>query len=248
MTAMDRERLGSGYLPIWVLNEHRARWRFASTLVAGKVCVDCACGVGYGTELFARAGATHVHAFDLSDDAVEATRARCQGLSNVSVLKGSGTNLPLPSSSVDLFISFETIEHIDADRDFLAEVARVLSPAGMFLCSTPNRAVTMPGKRLADKPWNPFHVREYDEREFVSLLGEYFGELRLLGQNPQPGWRVSMLGALGRAAPGHIGGRIHSALKLPRLLYDRESHHDVCTPPAGGCCEYLLAVCTKRRA
>ena len=248
MTAMDRERLGSGYLPIWVLNEHRARWRFASTLVQGKVCVDCACGVGYGTELFARAGAAHVHAIDVSHDAVEATRARCKGLSNVTVQHGSGTQLPLPAASVDLFISFETIEHIDADRDFLAEVARVLSPAGTFVCSTPNRTVTMPGKRIADKPWNPFHVREYDEREFGSLLREYFEDIRLLGQNPQPGWRVRTLGALGKLAPGHAGGRIHSALKLPRLLYDREAHHSVCTPPADGYCEYLVAVCTKRRA
>lgn len=248
MTTMDRERLGSGYLPIWVINEHRARWRFASALVQGKVCVDCACGVGYGTELFARAGAAHVHAIDLSDDAVEAARARCKGLTNVTVLQGSATNLPLPPASVDLFISFETIEHVDADKDFLAEVARVLSPAGTFVCSTPNRAVTMPGKSIGDRPWNPFHIREYDEGEFVSLLGEYFEEIRLLGQNPQPGGRVKMLSALGKLAPGHLGGRINSVLKLPRFLYDRESHHEVCAPPAGGCCEYLVAVCSKRRS
>lgn len=216
--------------------------------MAGKVCVDCASGVGYGTELFAKAGAAHVYGVDLSNEAVEKARARCKDLPNVTILQGSATALPLPPASIDLFISFETIEHVDGDRDFLAEVSRVLSPGGTFVCSTPNRFVTMPGKSIADKPWNPFHVREYDQDEFASLLGQYFGELRLLGQNPQPGWRLKILSAIGKMAPGNIGGRIASALKLPRLLYDRESHHDVRALPAGSTCEYLVALCTKRKS
>ena len=213
--------------------------------MAGKVCVDCATGVGYGAELFARSGAKHVYAIDLSEDAVEKARLRTKGLSNVTVLQGSGTALPLEPASVDLFISFESIEHIESDRQFLSEVARVLMPSGTFICSTPNRSVTMPGKRLADRPWNPFHVREYDPQEFASLLGEYFEEVRLLGQNPQAAWRVKVMNTIGRLAPGHVGGRIHSALKLPRLLYDRESHHDVRVIPAGATSEYLVAICSK---
>lgn len=245
ISAIDRERLGSGYLPPWVLNEHRARWRFASGLVQGKVCVDCACGVGEGTAMFANAGASHVHGFDLSDDAVNAAKQRCAGLPNVTIRKSSALSLPLASSSVDIFVSLETIEHLDHDREFLAEVGRVLSADGTLVCSTPNRSVTMPGKKISDKPWNPFHVREYGVDEFVTLLKDGFRTIRLLGQNPRAAWRVRLLETIGRLAPGNIGGRVNSALKLPRLIFDSESHHRVREIPSFGTCEYLVAVCTR---
>jgi SAM-dependent methyltransferase len=243
--SFDRERLGSGSLPIWVLHEHEARWRFASELVADKVVVDCACGVGEGALLFARAGAVHVHAFDLSDEAVEAARRRCAALASVTVARASALSLPLSDGSADLFVSFETIEHIDDERGFLAEVTRVLAEDGTLLCSTPNRSITMPGKALGDKPWNPFHVREFNQSDFETRLRERFDTVRILGQNAIPMWRVHLLEMLGRRLPGHLGGRINSALKLPRLAYDRIEHHLVREIPDRCACEYLVAICTN---
>ena len=243
--SFDRERLGSGALPIWVVHEHEARWRFASELVANKVVVDCACGVGEGTRLFAEAGALHVHAFDLSDEAVAETRRRCSALTNVTATPASALALPLPDASADLFVSFETIEHLDDERGFLAEVTRVLVRDGMLLCSTPNRSITMPGKILSDKPWNPFHVREFNQAEFEARLRERFDTVRVLGQNAIPVWRVQLLERLGRGLPGHLGGRINSALKLPRLAYDRIEHHLVGDIPDRRACEYLVAICTN---
>lgn len=245
MKLIDRERFGAGSLPVWVHNEHRARWRFASDYVAGKVVADCACGVGLGSAMFAASGASRVHALDLSEEAIVKARSNCSAYSTVSVALADGCDLPLVSGSIDLFVSFETIEHVIDDCGFLAEVARVLMPSGTFICSTPNRSVTMPGKSIADTPWNPFHVREYDQDEFKRLLADRFSSVRLFGQNPKTQARVEVLKAVGRLLPGHSGGRINSALKLPRLAYDKESHHQVVELPETGTCEYLVAVCTQ---
>lgn len=246
MDIIDRERFGSGTLPIWVHNEHRARWRFASQHVAGKVVADCACGVGLGTAMFAEAGAVHVHAFDLSTDAVAAARNNCTHYANVSVQQADGRKLPLADHSIDLFISFESIEHIDDDHGFLKEVARVLKPDGSFICSTPNRSVTMPGKKLTDSPWNPFHVREYDQADFQALLGEHFNVIKMYGQNPRSSWRTHLFEQISRLLPGHMGGRINSAFKLPRLAYDKEIHHAVVDPFSNHVCEYQVAHCSTK--
>jgi len=48
--------------------------------------------------------------------------------------------LPFADGAFDLVVSFETIEHIRPQREFLAEVRRVLAPEGMLLISSPNKA------------------------------------------------------------------------------------------------------------
>jgi hypothetical protein len=121
----------------------------------------------------------------------------------------------------------------------------VLVPDGTFICSTPNRSITMPGKVLGDKPWNPFHVREFNQTEFDLLLRERFETVHVLGQNALSRSRVRLLDMLGRRLPGHLGGRINSALKLPRLAYDRIEHHLVGEIPHHRVCEYLVALCTN---
>jgi 2-polyprenyl-3-methyl-5-hydroxy-6-metoxy-1,4-benzoquinol methylase len=242
-----RERFGSGMMPIWVRNEHQARWLYACNYVADKIVVDCACGVGEGTFMFAQAGARQVHAFDLSLDAINATKKRCEMLSNVTARQASGLALPLESSSVDVFISFETIEHIEDDGGFLNEVVRLLAPSGVFICSTPNRSISMPGKQLGDKPWNSFHIREYNASELDKLLKEKFSEVVMLGQNLTPNWRVSLLGAIGKIMPGNIGGRINSALKIPRFAYDKLAHHLVVNNCENQTGEYLVAICKVPR-
>ncbi|MFM8332410.1 MAG: class I SAM-dependent methyltransferase [Candidatus Methylumidiphilus sp.] len=240
---IDQERFGAGALPIWVHHEHQARWIYASKYVADAIIADCACGMGLGTHIFANSGGRHVYAFDLSADAVNATKLRCSTQKNVTVAQSNGLSLPLESASIDVFVSFETIEHIDDDSGFLSEVVRVLSPNGTFICSTPNRTITMPGKQIMDKPWNPFHVREYNAMEFMSLLSTKFADVSLLGQNPTPYWRMKLLEKIGSFMPGHVGGRLNSALKIPRFLYDKLEHHSVVEIPSGMVCEYIVAVC-----
>ncbi|MGD9702316.1 MAG: class I SAM-dependent methyltransferase [Acidimicrobiia bacterium] len=245
--AVDRERFGAGGVPPWVHREHVARWEFASGFVSGRRVADCACGVGDGTAMFASAGAASVRAFDVSPDAVAATTQRCAALDTVEVAEASAAALPLEDASIDVFVCLETIEHVADDHRLVEELARVVADDGVLICSTPNRSVTMPGKTISDAPWNPFHVREYSHEEFATLLGARFGTIEMFGQNPRRGWRVRVMAALGRVLPGNLGGRLTSVLKLPRLAFDREHHHAVVNLPAGGTCEYLVAVCRHPR-
>ena len=71
---------------------------------------------------------------------------------------GSAEAIPLPDRSIDMVVSFETIEHVDCPADFLRECARVLVPEGMLIISTPNRPVYS-----GDGRQNPFHRVEFDE-------------------------------------------------------------------------------------
>jgi ubiquinone/menaquinone biosynthesis C-methylase UbiE len=54
-------------------------------------------------------------------------------------LQGSVLELPVDDASIDTYISFETIEHIQPGElpKYFTEVKRVLRPGGRFICSTP---------------------------------------------------------------------------------------------------------------
>jgi SAM-dependent methyltransferase len=241
---MAAERLSDrGFMPTWVRHEHLARYEFAAGYVAGKVVVDCACGDGTGSAQYAKAGAAVVHAFDISAADVERAAQR-HGTDALRFLPADAGALPFPSTTADLYISLETIEHLNDDRAFLNEVVRVLKPDGLFICSTPNRNITNPGHSISEPPWNPFHVREYDGKEFLTLLSQTFDRVSCFGQNPQGRLSAGGFGLLGRVLPWHGAVRLRQLTKLPRLLYDRLAHHRVKSADwLTECWEYHVAVC-----
>jgi SAM-dependent methyltransferase len=247
MVREAKERFSSeSYTPPWVRLEHQARYEFAKVLVADRDVVDCACGDGTGSRIFAGAGARRVHAFDVSAETIEHNRAVGSPL-NLLFHVASGTSLPVPDHSADVYICLETIEHLDEDRPLLAEAVRVLRPTGTFVCSTPNRTVTNPGRTLHDKPWNRFHVREYDESEFRELLASYFDDVELHGQNAlRAGW-VSAVERVARRAPGHAVVRFNQLLKVPRLIADRAQRYEVKPLSRDRVPEYLVALCRLPR-
>jgi SAM-dependent methyltransferase len=160
--------------------EHIGRYRFAKDFVRGKRVLDIACGEGYGAAALAKAGATAVVGVDVSTEVCDHAR-RKYGL---DARAGDALAIPLPDRSIDVVVSFETIEHVDDPDAFVGQCARVLVPDGMLIVSTPNRPVY----NSAGTP-NPFHHRELDEHEFVSLLSTRFRDVRLYTQFPQTaGW------------------------------------------------------------
>jgi SAM-dependent methyltransferase len=156
--------------------EHIARYRFAKAFVRGKRVLDIACGEGYGAAAFSRAGARAVVGIDVSPDVCDHAR-RKYGL---DARVGDAHAIPLPDRSIDRVVSFETIEHVDAPAVFVRECARVLVPDGILIVSSPNRPVY--GGAGGQ---NPFHRREFDEREFVDLLRAEFKAVRVYTQFPQ---------------------------------------------------------------
>ena len=208
---IEKERLSAKMsMPGWVWQEHNARYNFASKFVLGKTVIDCACGSGVGTNFFIESGAKQIDAFDLSETAVTEAIRR-YGHANVSFRVGSALKLPLDNDSSDVYISLETIEHLKEDEFFLAEVKRVLKPGGIFICSTPNRIVTNPGKSIDCQPCNKFHVREYSQAEFTSLLKKHFSKVELFGQNPNNKLEIKLLGLVGNLLPFNLSTRILQA-------------------------------------
>jgi 2-polyprenyl-3-methyl-5-hydroxy-6-metoxy-1,4-benzoquinol methylase len=80
--------------------------------------------------------------------------------------------------TVDLVVSFETIEHHDEHEQMLAEIKRVLKPNGMVIVSSPDKAI------YTDKPdyHNRFHIKELYREEFEALFRTRFKNVVSLGQ------------------------------------------------------------------
>ena len=159
---------------IWI--EHWHRYHFAARCAAGKRVLDVACGEGYGTALLART-AREATGVDVSPAAIEHAKAT---YGNARFLCAPCTKLPLGDASIDVVVSFETIEHIDEQAPFLDEIARVLAPGGVLILSCPNKVEY--SDRRGYK--NEFHVKELYRDELAALVAARFPAIAWYGQKP----------------------------------------------------------------
>ena len=162
---------------IWI--EHWHRYHFASRWVAGRRVLDIACGEGYGSALLARRAA-HVTGVDVSEQAIAHAKDAYGKLANAQFAVGTCTAIPAPDASIDVAISFETLEHIREQEQFLDQLARVLKPGGVLLISCPNKA------EYTDKrgSQNEFHVKELYRDELAALVSRRFPHVTWFGQKP----------------------------------------------------------------
>jgi SAM-dependent methyltransferase len=227
MAAIAVERNSSHHwLPPWTRLEHEARYDFAARFVAGKQVVDCACGTGIGAALFASSGALEVHAIDSSAEAVaEAQKGNAR--SNLQITVGDATRTGLADAYADVFISLETIEHIEDDQAFIEETFRVLKPGGILICSTPNREITNPGTSISSAPWNPYHIREYNLAEFHACLESRFEIQGVYGQNPVHSTYMRAALWLAKRMGTALVIKINKLLKCRWFLMPSPEHHAV---------------------
>ncbi len=160
-----------------IRHEHLHRYAWCLALVEGKDVLDIACGEGYGSAMLS-GSASSVVGVDISAEAVAHARLAYAGKPGLVFKEGSAAAIPLADHSVDVVVSFETIEHHDQHVEMIDEIRRVLRPGGLLVISSPNRPV------YSDKAGhhNEFHVKELDFTELDELLRTRFPQVRYYGQ------------------------------------------------------------------
>lgn len=138
----------------------------AAKLVQGDV-LEIGTGSGYGIELIT----PHAKKFITIDKFMaEGDRALPD---NVEFRQATVPPLPFESESFDYVISFQVIEHIKQDLEFVCEIHRVLRPGGQVIITTPNAPMSLTR--------NPWHVREYKPEELHNLFEVHFQDVKVEG-------------------------------------------------------------------
>jgi SAM-dependent methyltransferase len=206
--------------------EHWHRYAFACEIAAGKSVLDIACGEGYGSAMLAEV-ARSVVGVDISREAIGHASKRYVK-SNLEFKVGSCAEIALASRSIDLVVSFETIEHHDQHREMFLEIKRVLRPDGVLVISSPDKYEYS----VAPGYSNPYHVRELYRYELEELLGKQFKRFAIYGQRIVYGSGILLEGA---PAPVHVysSDRRHDAVVgMPHPQYLIAVASDETLPPA----------------
>lgn len=191
---------------------HLRRYEFAALLSAGRRCLDAACGTGYGADVLMGAGGARSYVgVDIDAHAVDYAERRhgSKERAAAAVERGarfvctSAAQTGLESASIDLAVSFETIEHMPDPAAFIDELWRVLAPGGTLMLSTPN-----------DTGPTDFHVQSFTRASLQALLERRFTGLQWFGQwtigVPTIGAACAGIHALDHAgAATAIGPRAH---------------------------------------
>jgi SAM-dependent methyltransferase len=160
---------------IWY--EHWHRYSVMLSAARGLRVLDAACGEGYGSWLLAGTAA-EVVGIDVDAAAIGHAVARYAARPNLRYMQASCAALPLATGSVDLIVSFETIEHLEGQEEMLAEFRRVLAPTGALVISSPNKAIYSEETGFS----NEFHVRELTRDELAARLDPLFPQQTWYGQ------------------------------------------------------------------
>jgi SAM-dependent methyltransferase len=155
--------------------EHFHRYAVACELARDRDVLDIASGEGFGSSLLALV-ARSVTGVDIDEASIRHAAARYPAM-NLAFRPGSATAIPIADASVDLVVSFETLEHLGEHREMMAEFVRVLRANGRLVISSPNKRVYSDARGYT----NEYHVRELYFDEFRDLLQEFFPQIRSFG-------------------------------------------------------------------
>ena len=129
-------------------------YHYAAEIISGDV-LEIGTGTGYGVEILAPKCKRFITVDKFLDPSVPQVE-------NVEQHQMVVPPIGFESGSFDFVVSFQVIEHIKDDTQFVREVARVLRPGGKFIVSTPNAPMSLTR--------NPWHIREYTAEELQNLL------------------------------------------------------------------------------
>jgi 2-polyprenyl-3-methyl-5-hydroxy-6-metoxy-1,4-benzoquinol methylase len=134
--------------------------------------LDLACGAGHGVRAIA-GSVREAHGGDVDADTIADARAATTDR-NVFYHVVDGTATGFDSGSFDAVLSMETIEHVDDEDRFVAELHRVLAPGGVLVLSTPQNS-------QGHIPITFMHEREYSLEQITALVGRHFTIAETIG-------------------------------------------------------------------
>lgn len=133
-------------------------------------------GEGYGTNILSKK-AKSIVGLDVDPEAVEHANKKYKS-KNCKFVHYAGKKIPFPDNKFDKVISFQVIEHVADDIEYLNEIYRVLKKNGDFIVATPNRNHRL---KPNQKPWNRFHLKEYSPEGLSELLSKKFKNVKIWG-------------------------------------------------------------------
>ncbi|MCG7530102.1 methyltransferase domain-containing protein [Psychrobium sp. MM17-31] len=146
---------------------HMARYKFARSFIkADDLVLDGACGSGYGSKILA-GKSKNIIGIDLNARSINYAKKN-YGDSVKEFNCSDIEQLNYDNNSIDVVVSFETLEHIPYDvcRNYLKKIGDWLKPGGILVASSPML-------RFKDgEPYvtNPYHINELPKNELLNLF------------------------------------------------------------------------------
>lgn len=181
------ERFIPGLMGITEL-EHLNRYYFVVNQIdlKDKIVLDIASGEGYGSNVLSRFS-KKITGVDISYEAVEHAKNKYKS-ENLQYIQGDAAAIPLADDSIDVVVSFETIEHHDKHTEMISEIKRILKPNGVLIISSPDKYY------YSDVPNfdNEFHVKELYYKEFKTLISDNFSKSYFFSQRTFTGSIIAL--------------------------------------------------------
>jgi len=179
------------------LHEHVIARAVSSTPDRSATVLDIGCGTGALLVRLRDCGYTNLAGIDISPP------PPMPGV-NFHALDLDQPGFPLADESVDLAMAVEVLEHIENAGAFLAEIRRVLAPAGRLLLTTPNvhsvearlRLLLLGHLKQFDSIGDPTHIYPVFSFPFNRLLARHGLRVAQRWGFPEDGTSPTSRGAL----------------------------------------------------
>ena len=156
--------------------EHHHRYAVAAQIATGQV-IDCACGIGYGSELLLANGKVSQYTgIDPDGSAIAYAREKFSQPA-ARFQRGTLERNRCKPASADTFVMFETLEHTVEPTLALSAVARVLKPDGVLVGSVPSAEY----EGLCEATYGPnqFHLQRFTAEALRDVLEQHFDAVAL---------------------------------------------------------------------
>jgi SAM-dependent methyltransferase len=180
-------------LPLISQKGHFRRTELLARLDIGDVsrmtCVDFGIGAwGFGSVYSRLHSCARAIGIDISSHALELSRklvaeTRPVYADRFETLQSDGMTLPIQDSTVDLFFSGESIEHVRFPPRYLSEIHRVLADDGQLVITTPNRDATGWRSQGEEYCTSPEHFWLFNYAELMTMVSEFFDVREVYGFN-----------------------------------------------------------------